>query len=96
MLHFAFSNFWELAIQEGSPFLWKNQSRGKHSIRDAVDLNGIPDELYDFVCATAVLEYITSSFKALLQGIRIMRSGGLLLIIVPFTNLAFDHKRKVV
>jgi SAM-dependent methyltransferase len=94
--NFASDTLWESGIKEGSPFLWKNQSKGKHYIRDAVDLHDVPNEFYDFVCASDVLEHIANPFQALLEWIRIMKSAGLLLIIVPFKKVTFDHKRDVV
>jgi len=94
--NFAGNTLWTSGFKEGSPFIWNNQSKGKQYIRDGVDLHDIPNEFYDFVCASDVLEHIANPFKALLEWLRIMRSGGLLLIIVPFKNVTFDHKRDIV
>ncbi|CAF1200037.1 unnamed protein product [Adineta steineri] len=94
--NFASQTFWESGLKDGGSFIWKNQTKGKQYIRDAVDLQGIPNEYYDSVCATDVLEHIANPFKALLEWLRIMKSGGLLLIIVPFKNVTFDRKRDVV
>jgi hypothetical protein len=94
--NFANQTLWERGLKDGSPFIWKNQVKGTQYIRDGVDLHGISNEIYDFVCAADVLEHIANPFKALLEWIRIIRSGGLLLLIVPFKNVTFDHKRDVV
>ncbi|CAF1625851.1 unnamed protein product [Adineta ricciae] len=93
--NFAAQTLWESGIKEGGPFLWKNRTLGKHFIRDAVDLHGIPDESYDFVCGTDILEHVANPFKALLEWLRIMKPNGLLIVIVPYQNVTFDHKRSV-
>jgi SAM-dependent methyltransferase len=93
--NFAGNTLWASGIKEGSPFMWKDQTKGKYYIRDGVDLNGIPNESYDFVCASDALEHIANPFKALLEWLRILRSDGLLIIIVPLKNDTFDHRRDV-
>ena len=93
--NFASNTLWESGLSEGAPFTWKDLPKGKQFIREAVNLHGIPDGQYDFVCASDVLEHIANPIKALLEWIRILRPGGLLLIIVPFKNVTFDHKRNI-
>ncbi len=93
--NFAANTLWEKRLKDGSPFLWNNQPKGKQYIRDAVDLNGIPNEFYDFVLASHTIEHIANPFKALLEWLRILRPGGLLLIIAPFKDVTFDHKRNI-
>lgn len=93
--NFASNTLWHSGISHGAPFMWKNKTKGKHYLHDAVDLNGIRSEIYDFVCASDVLEHIANPFKALLEWIRVLKHGGYLMIIVPFKNVTFDHKREV-
>ncbi len=93
--NFAADTLWEKGLKDGSPFLWNNQPKGKQYLRDAVDLNGIPNDFYDFVLASHTIEHIANPFKALLEWIRILRSGGLLLIIAPWKDVTFDHKRNI-
>jgi SAM-dependent methyltransferase len=93
--NFAADTLWEKGLKDGSPFLWKNQSKGTQYIRDAVDLHDISDELYDFVAASHVLEHIANPFKALLEWLRILKPGGALLVITPLKTATFDHKRDV-
>jgi predicted SAM-dependent methyltransferase len=94
--NFASNTLWESGLKDGAPFIWKNQIKGRQYIRDAVDLTDISNEFYDVILASHVLEHITNPFKAFLECLRIMRSGGLLIIIVPFKTATFDHKRDVV
>ena len=94
-INFASDTLWEKGLKDGSPYMWNNRSIGVQYIRDAVDLKGIPDDHYDIVLSSHVLEHIANPFKALLEWIRILRSGGWLMTIVPWKERTFDHKRKV-
>ena len=93
--NFASNTLWESGLKDGSAFVWNNRSIGKQYIRDAVDLKDIPDEYYDIVLSSHVIEHIANPFKALLEWIRILRPGGFLMIIAPWKERTFDHKRKV-
>ena len=94
--NFAASTLWEKGLQDESIFMWNNHPRSTQYVRDGVNLTGIRSDYYDFVLASHVIEHIANPFKALLEWIRILRSGGFLMIIVPFKDVTFDHKRKVV
>jgi SAM-dependent methyltransferase len=93
--NFASNTLWESGLKDGAPFMWKNEIKGRQYIRDGVDLTGISNEFYDVILASHVLEHIANPFKALLEWLRIMRPGGLLIIIAPFKTATFDHKRDV-
>ena len=93
--NFASNTLWETGLTEGTPFVWKNQSKGIQYLRDAVDLKGIPNERYDFIMASHVIEHIANPFKALLEWLRILRAGGFLLVIAPYKDVTFDHQREV-
>ncbi|CAF3793531.1 unnamed protein product [Rotaria socialis] len=94
--NFASNTLWESGLTDGSPFMWKNKTKGRQYLRDAVDLTGIPDEYYDFVLASHALEHIANPFKALLEWLRITRSRGVLLLLLPLKERTFDHKRSIV
>lgn len=93
--HFSTSTLWEPSLSEERPFSVNGVVKGKQYIRDAVDLRGVPSSHYDFFCATDVLEHIANPFKALLEWKRILRPGGLMMLILPFKEVTFDHKREV-
>ena len=91
--NFAAETLWEKGLREGAPFIWKGQTKGTQYLRDAVDLKGIPDESYDFVMASHLIEHIANPLKALLEWLRILRVGGFLLVIAPLKYETFDHRR---
>lgn len=94
--NYAAYTMWDRGLADGSQFKWKNQTKGKIYVRDAVDLHGIPNDSYDFVLASHVIEHIANPFKALLEWLRILHTDGLLIIIAPLKTVTFDHKRDVI
>ncbi|CAF0877832.1 unnamed protein product [Adineta ricciae] len=93
--NFAATTLWEKELRHNSPFMWNNRRKGTQYIRDAVDLKGIPNNTYDFVIGSHVLEHIANPFKAFLEWLRILKDGGLLLLILPLKERTFDHNRAV-
>jgi SAM-dependent methyltransferase len=66
---------------------------GKRYVTDARDLSAIADASYDFVVASHVLEHLANPLRALHEWKRVLRPGGVLLILVPDRRNTFDHKR---
>lgn len=66
---------------------------GKVFIADAVDLSMIADAKYDFVLSSNNLEHIANPLKAVAEFVRILKPGGYLVIVVPFKEKTFDHRR---
>ncbi len=66
---------------------------GKRYVSDACDLPAIADASYDFVVASHVLEHLANPLRALHEWKRVVKRGGVLLILVPDRRNTFDHKR---
>jgi SAM-dependent methyltransferase len=62
-------------------------------VLDASMLSSIPDQSYEFVLASHVLEHIANPLRALEEWKRVLKVGGMLLAVVPRKNATFDHKR---
>nr|MBA2668900.1 methyltransferase domain-containing protein [Gemmatimonadota bacterium] len=83
-------------IQEGRNFVYDGTHQaGFQLVREAVDLSGIPDEAYDFLLASHVLEHIANPLRALREWTRVLRVGGLMVVVVPHRDGTFDHRRPV-
>jgi SAM-dependent methyltransferase len=54
---------------------------------DAMQMNGVPDESYDFVHSSHCLEHLVDPFTAMRNWIRICRRGGHLVIAIPDEDL---------
>ena len=66
---------------------------GNQYVAEACDLSVIPDETYNFVAASHVLEHLTNPLRALQEWKRVLAPGGALLVVVPDKRTTFDRKR---
>ncbi len=66
---------------------------GKQYINEATELATMASESYDFVLSSHVLEHIANPIKALKEWTRVLRPGGILLLVVPHKDGTFDHRR---
>lgn len=77
----------------GKKYVWKDHDLGNQIIADATDLGMIADATYDFVISSNNLEHVANPLKAVSESIRILKSGGVLIILVPCKKHTFDHRR---
>jgi SAM-dependent methyltransferase len=64
-------------------------------IGEAGKLDGVPDEAYDALLASHVVEHLANPLGALAEWQRVVRPGGYVLLIVPHRDGTFDHRRPV-
>jgi len=61
---------------------------------DITDIAEIfPEECYDFVFASHVLEHVKNPLKALVAIRKVVRTRGHVVLILPFKDVTFDHRR---
>lgn len=75
-------------------FKYKNKILGKNLIAEATNMSLIGDNSYDFVLSSNNLEHIANPLKALKEFVRVLKSKGIVLILVPIKENIFDHDRK--
>jgi SAM-dependent methyltransferase len=94
--NFSFSTLWEGKIEEGFTFKF-NEKRpsGYQYISEAADLKKIPSDKYDFLLASHVIEHTANPIKALFEWKRILKSEGILVVVIPHKDGTFDHKRNI-
>ena len=68
---------------------------GKVIVNDAVNISNVGDEAYDFCFSSHCLEHIANPLKAVKEWLRIVKTGGHMIIIVPEKTMCFDHRRNV-
>ena len=68
---------------------------GKVFINDATNISLVSNEAYDFLFASHCLEHIANPVKALYEWLRIIKTGGHIILILPEKSCCFDHKRSV-
>lgn len=67
--------------------------KGKVIINDAVNMTLVQNESYDFCFSSHSLEHIANPLKAISEWLRIIKTGGYIIIVVPEKSFCFDHKR---
>jgi SAM-dependent methyltransferase len=94
-VNFNSNTIWEGTIIEGQNFKFRRREKGFQFICDGINLERIRSGKYDFVLSCNNLEHIANPIKALTEWLRIVKNGGLLLLILPNKSSNFDHKRNI-
>ena len=68
---------------------------GKVFICDIVDLKNIKDNTYDFVFASHILEHVVNPLKGLKEISRVLKDDGICILILPWKEGTFDHRRPI-
>jgi SAM-dependent methyltransferase len=94
--NFSHQTVWEGAITEGTGFRFdRARPLGRQYVGEATDLGQIPADAYDFLLSSHVLEHISNPIKALREWLRILKPGGLLVLVLPHKERTFDHRRPI-
>ena len=75
-------------------YSYYGNKKGKLIVNDAVDISHVQNDSYDFCFSSHSLEHIANPLKAISEWLRIVKSGGYIIIVVPEKSKCFDHKRK--
>jgi len=68
---------------------------GRQFISEAADLSFLESEKYDFILSSHCLEHVANPLKALNEWVRVLKTTGYLLLVLPHKDKTFDHKRPV-
>ncbi len=93
--NFSSSTIWEGEIQEGESIVYDKKRLGRQYILEATNLSEIPTEAYMFVLASHIIEHTANPLAALLEWKRVLKVGGILLMIAPDKDKTFDHHRTI-
>lgn len=94
--NFGGSTVWEGSIREGNTFVFDQQkSPGRQYVIEASHLYGINDASYDYVLSSHCIEHLANPLLGLSEWIRVLKEGGLLVLVVPHKDGSFDHRRPV-
>jgi len=90
------NTIWEGELSESGGFSYdSSKPRGRQFIRDAVNLEGIGSDEYDFLVACNSLEHIANPLRALTDWLRVVKSCGLLFLVLPNKTINFDRNRPI-
>lgn len=76
-------------------YLPEGTRTGELHVVDGVDPVNLPDDSYDVVMSSHVLEHIADPLRALAAWRRVTRVDGHLLIVAPHMAGTFDHRRPI-
>lgn len=93
-VNFSNQTIWEGKLDQGQNYLYAGKT-GFQFIAEGTDLKQIKDHQYHFVLSCNNLEHIANPVKALLEWKRIIKPGGIAILILPRKESNFDHKRSV-
>jgi SAM-dependent methyltransferase len=91
LINFSNVTLWG-EFQDGAT---KPGGRGSILIMDGSHLSRIPDNSYDFTMGSHYLEHLLNPLQALASMHRVLRRGGVALLILPNKDFCFDHRRGV-
>jgi SAM-dependent methyltransferase len=94
-VNFASTTMWEGRLSEGRTYRYAKGKVGEQFVCDATDLSRLPAARYDFVLSSNNLEHIANPLKAVAEWLRILRSGGHLVLVLPKKESNFDHRREI-
>lgn len=93
--NFSNQTIWEGNIIEGENFNYYENKKGYQYICEASKLDAIQNEYYDFIIASHCLEHCANTLKTVKEWLRVIKKGGVILLILPDRRYTFDHKRPV-
>jgi len=93
--NFSNNTVWENTIKAGLSYDTGSKNIGYQYIADGMDLSAIADASYDFVLSSHSLEHFANPFKALTEWLRVIKTGGSIILAVPDPRYTFDHKRSI-
>lgn len=93
-VNFSNKTIWEGDIEQGSNFIYEGK-RGFQFITEGTNLSQINDNTYNFVLSSNNLEHIANPVKALLEWKRVIKPGGIIILVLPRKESNFDHSRPI-
>ena len=93
--NYSTNTIWEGQIIEGDNYEFYNNKKGHQYIYEASNLINIPNEKYEFIIASHCLEHCANTLKTVEEWLRVLKKGGIIMLILPQPDSTFDHKRKI-
>jgi len=94
-VNFSNNTIWEGDIFAGNNYVFNGKKAGKQFIIDASDLSSLDSKQYDFLVSSNCLEHIANPIKALMEWLRVVKQGGVILVLVPNNKNGIDKYRPV-
>ena len=94
--NFGADTVWEGSIDAGRTFRFnKSRAPGRQYITEASNLSDIGDASYDYLMSSHCIEHLANPLLGLSEWIRVVKPGGILVLVFPHKDGTFDHRRPV-
>jgi len=94
-LNFSSETVWASELGEDQPFVFGKKVLGRQFVREASHFPDIDTGVFDFVLSSHVIEHLANPLRGLREWGRVLREGGVLVLVVPHKDATFDHRRPV-
>ena len=94
-LNFSSETVWASELGEDQPFVYGKKVLGRQFVREASHFPDIDTAAFDFALSSHVVEHLANPLRGLREWGRVLRDGGVLVLIVPHLDATFDHRRPV-
>lgn len=91
-VNFDENTVWEGTIKEGEYYRY-DDNVGHQFIAEGTNISQIQDGCYDCILSSNNLEHFANPLKALFEWKRILKSGGVVILVLPNKTANFDHRR---
>jgi SAM-dependent methyltransferase len=81
------------ALRDDGPVRFNARRPPGEFIAEATGLDQVASATYDFVVSSHAIEHCANPLKALAEWSRVLKPGGLLILVAPHRDGAFDHRR---
>jgi len=90
---FSAETIWANGRADGSYWHPSLKRPGRQLICDATEMRHVTDGSYEAVLASHCLEHVANPLRALAEWRRVLKPGGLLLLVLPQKEATFDWRR---
>lgn len=91
-VNFSNKTIWEGNIEQGNTYIF-DRKKGFQFISEGNDLRQIGNDSYEFLLSCNNLEHMANPIKSILEWKRVIKSGGVIILVLPKKESNFDHNR---
>lgn len=83
---------WEGKLSQGT-YKYKGVNLGTQFIGEATEIEIVVNKMYNFIISSNCLEHVANPLKAIKSWLKVLNTGGYILLVLPNKISNFDHKR---
>jgi len=90
----ATCHYGDIRDAKGLQFYFNGEASPESTKVDAQTFRNVPDLTYDFVISAHVIEHLQDPIGGIQQAIRVLKRGGIFILVVPDRRYTFDRGRR--